>query len=175
MARKVSSLSRAGDMARGGNRSGVGNDSKVIPARLWGKRQTGGQIEIFLLKQLADGYSYQSLIRPLKRLKLNEKIFLNGSGFYAQLTNHQQRIVRFNKKNINRYLNKIGHMPLPPYIKRPDEKGDRADYQTVYAKNAGSVAAPTAGLHFTKKLLSKLQKEGHSFKKVTLHINYATF
>lgn len=152
------------------------NDSKVIPARLFGKREkTGGKVEIFLLNRLSDGYSFEALIRPLKRLNIDEKIIFNGNGIYARLKDAQKRIVRFNIKNITRHLEKIGHVPLPPYIKRTDEPLDRDYYQTVYAKKRGSVASPTAGLHFTKALLENLQREGRSFQKVTLHINYATF
>jgi S-adenosylmethionine:tRNA ribosyltransferase-isomerase len=151
------------------------NDSKVIHARLLGKRASGGEIEIFLLKRLADGYSYETLLRPLRRLKENEKIVLNGGKLIATIADREKRIVRFNKKNSARQLEKIGHIPLPPYIKRPDRAADRKYYQTVYAKNAGSVASPTAGLHFTGRLLKSLERSGHRIAKVTLHINYATF
>lgn len=152
------------------------NDSKVVSARLLGRREkTGGQVEIFLLRKLSDGYSYEALIRPLKRLKIGEKIIFNGNKIYAQLSDAQNKIVRFNEKNMSMYLDEIGHVPLPPYIKRQDEQLDKIYYQTVYAKKAGSVAAPTAGLHFTPNLLKRLKKEGHSIRKLTLHINYATF
>ena len=151
------------------------NDSRVIPARLFGKRETGGRVEIFLLKRLADGYSYETLIRPLKRLNTDEKIYFDNNGLYAQLKNPLNRIVRFNAKNISSYLNRFGHMPLPPYIKRVDEPLDKEFYQTVYAKNPGSVASPTAGLHFTNSLLTQLKKKGHAIEKLTLHVNYATF
>ncbi len=151
------------------------NDSKVIPARLLGNRATGGTVEVLLLRRLSDGYSYECLIKPLGRLKLEEKIIFNGSAVYAELKDHQKKIVRFNKKNIGSFLNRIGHMPLPPYIKRTDEPKDREFYQTVYARKEGSVAAPTAGLHFTPELLERLQKDGHRIEKVTLHVNYATF
>ena len=135
------------------------NDSKVISARLFGRREkTGGKVEIFLLNKLSDGYSFQTLIRPLKKLKIDEKIIFNNNGVYAQLKDAKNKIVRFNKKNILRDLNNIGHIPLPPYIKRIDEPLDKEYYQTVYAKDAGSVASPTAGLHFTKTLLEELEK-----------------
>ena len=153
----------------------VVNDSKVIPARLLGHRATGGKVEIFLLKQLSDGYSFEALIRPLKRLRVDERINFNGGKVYAELKDPLKKIVRFNKKNIIRELNRIGHIPLPPYIKRADVPSDRTYYQTVYAKNAGSVASPTAGLHFTNPLLARIKKAGHKVHKVTLHINYATF
>ena len=154
----------------------VVNDSKVIPARLWGRREkTGGQVEIFLLKKLADGDSYQCLIRPLKRLKIGEKIILNSNGIYATLRDVPNRVVQFNTTNIERHLNRLGSMPLPPYIKRPAEAQDQRFYQTVYARHPGSVAAPTAGLHFSKALLKELNAAGHPIISVTLHINHATF
>jgi len=151
------------------------NDSKVIHARIFGaKEKTGAKIEIFLLKRMPDGYSYEVLMRPMKRLKNEDKIILNKN-LYATVMNREKRIVRFNQKNITDYLKRRGHIPLPPYIKRADQKEDKTYYQTVYAKNLGSVAAPTAGLHFTKPLLNKLKKAGHQISKVSLHINYGTF
>ena len=150
------------------------NDSKVIPARLLGRKSSGGQVEIFLLKKQA-ARDYETLMRPLRRMKAGDVIHFNGNHIKAQVIDPQKRIVRFNRLNILRDLDRIGHMPLPPYIKRPDEKSDRIDYQTVYAKNLGSVASPTAGLHFTKLLLSKLKKSGSTLAYVTLHVNYATF
>lgn len=161
----------------------VVNDSKVIPARLFGKREeTGGKVEVFLLNRLSDGYSFEALIRPLKKLKTNERINFNlpagrqvVDSFYARLTDAQNKVVRFNRKDVLKHLDTFGHVPLPPYIKRPDGPLDREFYQTVYAKNSGSVASPTAGLHFSKPLLSSLKKDGHSIERLTLHVNYATF
>ncbi len=152
----------------------VVNNSKVIPARLLGRRATGGAVEVFLLDTLKDGYSFEVLLRPLKKIREGEEINF-GSGFSAVFADKEKRIVRFNKKNIVRHLSKVGHMPLPPYIKRSDTPRDREDYQTVYAKQPGSVASPTAGLHFTKGLIKKLKTKGHRFLELTLHINYATF
>lgn len=152
------------------------NDSKVIPARLLGRREhTQGRVEVFLLKKLSDGCSYESLIRPLHRLKLNEKIQFNGGSLTAEVVDKEKRIVRFNRKNILAQLKKHGHMPLPPYIRRPDEPLDREYYQTVYARRPGSVASPTAGLHFTASLLNQLREKEHTIETVTLHVNYATF
>ncbi|MBF0384911.1 MAG: tRNA preQ1(34) S-adenosylmethionine ribosyltransferase-isomerase QueA [Candidatus Omnitrophica bacterium] len=155
----------------------VTNNSKVIPARLLGfNEKTGGQREIFLLKILPDGYSYKTLLRPLRRFHNGDRIYFDiNKGFFATVIDWKERIVRFNKKNIASDLRKTGHIPLPPYIKRDDELLDRSYYQTVYAKKEGSVASPTAGLHFTKGLIKKLEKEGHVFESVTLHVNYATF
>jgi S-adenosylmethionine:tRNA ribosyltransferase-isomerase len=154
----------------------VVNDSKVIPARLLGRReQTGGRVEILLLKKLEDGYSYQALIRPLRRLDNHDRIIFNGGRLTAEVQDRENRVVRFNRRDITPFLEKFGHMPLPPYIKRPDRASDRKYYQTVYAKSAGSVASPTAGLHFTARLLKSLARAEHTVEKVTLHINYATF
>jgi len=152
----------------------VVNNSKVIPARLLGHRASGGEVEIFLLNPLEDGYLFEALLRPLKKIREGEAIDLGG-GITAILENKEKRIVRFNKKNIVRHLEKIGHIPLPPYIKRPDTLQDRVDYQTVYAKQPGSVASPTAGLHFSKGSIKDLKKQGHRFFELTLHINYGTF
>jgi S-adenosylmethionine:tRNA ribosyltransferase-isomerase len=152
----------------------VVNNSKVIPARLLGRRLTGGSVEIFLLKALDDGHSFEVLLRPLKKVREGEVIAF-PSGIEAEIKDKEKRIVRFNKKNIVRYLNKAGHIPLPPYIKRPASSRDFTDYQTVYAKRPGSVACPTAGLHFTKELISNLKAGGHRFSELTLHINYGTF
>ena len=152
------------------------NDSKVIPARLLGKREHGGgHVEIFLLRKLSDGCSYEALLRPLRRLKTNDRIIFNGGDLVAKIKDRDNRIVQFNKKNVTGQLERIGHVPLPPYIKRPDRAVDRKYYQTVYARNVGSVASPTAGLHFTNRLLKGIKKDGHTIEKVTLHINYATF
>jgi len=150
------------------------NDSKVIPARLLGHRSTGGAVEVFLLKAQEDGHSFEALIRPLKKINQGEVIDF-GKGISAVLEDKEKRIVRFNKKNIILHLKEIGHIPLPPYIKRPDTAQDHEDYQTVYAKEPGSVASPTAGLHFTEGLIKNLKANGHQFLKLTLHINYGTF
>ncbi len=152
------------------------NDSKVMPARLLGhKERSGGKVEIFLLKKLSDGYTYEALLRPLKKIHDGDKIVFENSPLIAFIVDARAGLVKFNFKNITPHLNKVGHIPLPPYIKRPDTLADRKDYQTVYAKKSGSVAAPTAGLHFTKKRLAALEKAGHEVAKVTLHVNFGTF
>ncbi|HBR15209.1 MAG TPA: tRNA preQ1(34) S-adenosylmethionine ribosyltransferase-isomerase QueA [Candidatus Omnitrophica bacterium] len=152
------------------------NDSKVIPARLLGRRdQTGGEVEFFLLKALGDGDVYEVLMRPMRRLKEHEQIAFADGQLVAQIIDKENRLVRFNKRDVLKYLHKAGHMPLPPYIDRPDKAIDRKYYQTVYARKWGSVACPTAGLHFTTALLERLKKKGHKLEKVTLHVNYGTF
>jgi len=149
------------------------NDSKVIPARLLGRRATGGRVEIFLLKEMEEGV-YETLLRPLKKLKEGEKVKIDGGILVAEIIDRERRIVRFNRKNVLSYLEKVGHIPLPPYITRNDKAVDRKYYQTVFAQKNGSVASPTAGLHFTNRLLAKLKKQ-HLIDKVTLHVNYGTF
>jgi len=152
------------------------NNSKVIPARLLTKRQNSkGGVELFLLKQMDDKYSYHVLMRPQKRLNIGEEFLFNRGRLVATITSKEPPTVRFNKKNILRDLEKIGHMPLPPYIQRADTHEDRKYYQTVYAQVPGSVASPTAGLHFTNSLINKIKRQGHSIEKVTLHVNYGTF
>ena len=153
----------------------VVNNTKVIPARLLGsKSDTGGHIEIFLLKELDNKGSFEALLKPLKKIKEGQ-ILDFGKGLKAQLIDKERRIVQFNKKNVLKVIETQGHIPLPPYIKREDNASDRKDYQTVYAKNLGSVAAPTAGLHFTNTLVNRLKLQGHQFMQLTLHIGYGTF
>ncbi len=152
----------------------VANNSRVIPARLLGvKPRSGGQVEVFLLKQI-DDRRFEAMLRPLKMIRENELLEFPG-GITARLADRTARIVVFDGDNVLGRLKAAGHIPLPPYIKRPDEDSDRTDYQTVYAKEDGSVAAPTAGLHFTDDLLSGLQRAGHAFAEVTLHVGYGTF
>ncbi len=158
------------------NSTFVYNDTKVIPARLLTEREgSGGKAEILLLKALDDGYSYQVMLRPTKRLKNREKLTFDNGKLVAEIIDKEKGVVRFNKKNIKSSLERSGHIPLPPYISRSDTAMDRTYYQTIFAKNEGSIAAPTAGLHFTKSLRNQLTKKGHSFVPVTLQINYGTF
>jgi S-adenosylmethionine:tRNA ribosyltransferase-isomerase len=152
----------------------VVNDSKVIQARLLGQKlRSGGQVEVFLLRHL-EGRRFEAMLRPLKKIKEGEILLFPGD-VRAKLVDRQAHIVEFDRDDVLKVLEKVGHIPLPPYIKRPDEDSDRINYQTVYAKHPGSVAAPTAGLHFTKPLMASLKKAGHSFAEVTLHVNYGTF
>lgn len=148
------------------------NDTKVIPARLFGKRATGGKVEIFLLEKRNP--KCEALIRPSGRLKEGERIKLE-SGAEAEILERGQvgRFVRFDRP-IDEVL-KSGHVPLPPYIGRADEKSDLESYQTVYADKDGATASPTAGLHFTRELLERLEVSGVRLARVTLHTNYGTF
>ncbi|MBF0483738.1 MAG: tRNA preQ1(34) S-adenosylmethionine ribosyltransferase-isomerase QueA [Candidatus Omnitrophica bacterium] len=149
------------------------NDSRVIPARLLTKRKTGGEAEIFLLHQV-DKWTYEVLMRPTRRLKEGEELVFKD-GIIATVVDKENRLVKFNFPDIVSRLEKIGHIPLPPYISHEDKAEDHKYYQTVYAKHNGSLAAPTAGLHFTDRLLNKIKKQGHKVEQVTLHVGYGTF
>ncbi len=151
------------------------NNTKVMPARLFGKRATGGKVEIFLLGLPKADEAVEALVRPSGRLKEGEKISLE-SGDTAEVLG-QGRLGRFVKfsRSIGAIIEESGHVPLPPYIDRPDAPSDRQDYQTVYARKEGATASPTAGLHFTKELLGKVEALGVKVVYVTLHTNYGTF
>jgi len=159
----------------------VVNDTKVIPARLIGRRQSGGRVEVFLLKPAGSGSSfpkecqrYQALIKPLGRLKLGEEIFFE-EGFSCKLQDAKNKIVEFHQGNAEEAMQKVGLIPLPPYIRRQPDRSDKYRYQTVFAKNKGAVAAPTAGLHFTTSLFGALRQKGVRIVSLTLHVNYGTF
>jgi len=155
------------------------NDSKVIPARIMGRKaKTGGAVEILLLKELAPN-RWRALTSP--GLALGQRINLGVRGIYAEVVGvlaGAQRVIDFILEgNIDEHLERVGQTPLPPYIKRPRGalRSDRENYQTVYAHHPGSVAAPTSGLHFTETLLEKLRKAKTELAFITLHIGYATF
>ena len=152
------------------------NDSRVLPARLIGTRPTGGAVELVLLKDLGDN-CWECLSRPGRKTKPGQElIFGNGelTAVVQDLTQGGNRIVKFNYKGIFlEILERLGKMPLPPYIK--EELQDSERYQTVYSKELGSAAAPTAGLHFTKELLSEIEDMGVSICCVTLHVGRGTF
>lgn len=153
------------------------NDTKVLPARLYGhKKDTGAKVEILLLKPL-DNNRWETLVKPGKKLKAgHEVIFGNGLlvGIVEETTEVGGRIIRFEYEGIfNEILDKLGEMPLPPYIREQLEEKDR--YQTVYARNLGSAAAPTAGLHFTEELLNKVKEKGVHIVYITLHVGLGTF
>lgn len=146
------------------------NDTKVMPSRLIGSRITGGKVEALLLNR-KDGSTFNALLKP-SRLKLKEKINFNGHKIQAQITGKNE--LRFDITDIDA-IYRLGVMPLPPYIKRKPEDSDRARYQTVYAREEGAVASPTAGLHFTEELLEKIRNAGVNIAYITLHVGYATF
>ena len=154
----------------------VRNNTKVIPARLYGKKDTGANVEFVLLKQL-DGDIWESIVRPGNKLKIGAKVNFGDGLLEAEILDVLDggtRKVKFTYEGIfNEILDKIGLMPLPPYIHKTLEKRER--YQTVYAKYDGSAAAPTAGLHFTEELLQKLSDKGIEIANVTLHVGIGTF
>jgi S-adenosylmethionine:tRNA ribosyltransferase-isomerase len=154
------------------------NDTRVFPARLFGhKDRTGAQVEVFLLRNL-EGNLWEVLVKPARKIRIGNKIMFseNLSCDVVDNTLSGGRIVEFNANgNILQLLDKLGSMPLPPYIKRHPENLDQEYYQTVYAQRPGAVAAPTAGLHFTNPLLEKIEKKGVKLAYVTLHIGVGTF
>lgn len=154
------------------------NNSKVIPARMFGiKEKTGAKIEFLLTKQL-EGDTWETVARPGKRLKPGDKVRFPEDVTAEILENGQggTKIVKFRYQGVfMERLEEIGAMPLPPYIERPAESKDKDRYQTVYALNNGSVAAPTAGLHFTKELLEDIKEKGIKIAYVTLHVGIGTF
>ena len=148
------------------------NDTKVIPARLLGKRKTGANIEVFLLKPLGDT-KWNCLIKNSRRLKENEIIEIN-SNLSVKITGKNEVELLYHG-DIYEILEKAGKTPLPPYISREANEEDKEDYQTVYAKNIGSSAAPTAGLHFNKEILKKIKEKGINIAYVTLTVGLGTF
>ena len=158
----------------------VMNNSKVIPARLFGtKKATGAKVEFLLSKRL-DGDRWETLVKPGKRAKIGDVIsFSDDKLFQAKIVDYGSegtRIVEFEYEGIfMERLEELGKMPLPPYIERESTSEDKDRYQTVYCKEEGSVAAPTAGLHFTEELLQKAQEKGVRLAYVTLHVGIGTF
>ena len=152
------------------------NDSRVIPARLIGARPTGGAIEVMLLKDLGDK-RWECLVRPGKKMRPGHQVvFGDGelTGEVESVSEGGNRIVRFRYEGIFlEILERLGRMPLPPYIK--EQLADPERYQTVYSKHPGSAAAPTAGLHFTPELLDKIRAMGVDVRFVTLHVGLGTF
>lgn len=152
------------------------NRTKVIPARLFGKKETGSIMECFLLKRY-DLYTWEVLLKPAKKLKIGQKIIFSEGILEAELVEIKEdgnRILKFNfEGNFEEILDKLGEMPLPPYIAEKLE--DKNRYQTVYAKEGESVAAPTAGLHFTEELLEKIKEKGIIITEVFLNVGLGTF
>jgi len=153
------------------------NDTKVIPARLLGKKKvTGANMEVLLLKKL-DKYRWEALVKPGKRAPAGTEIIFNGGLLECRIlesTSYGGRIVEFRYEgNFDEILDKVGLMPVPPYIKKA--LSDRNRYQTVYAREAGSAAAPTAGLHFSPELLQKIKNMGITIIPVLLHVGLGTF
>lgn len=172
------------------------NDSRVFPARLFGHRagvhslpvgrnnprrreHLSGAVEVFLLRpSSADGKDWEALVRPGRKMRVGERIAFD-SGLEAEIVargDFGERTVRFHTDaDLFQQFERIGHVPLPPYIKRPDQAADRERYQTVFARENGSVAAPTAGLHFTPEILDACRARGAAVAYVTLHVGLGTF
>lgn len=155
----------------------VMNDSRVMPARLYGvKPETGGHVEVLLLNN-TDGDNWETLVKPAKRAKVGTEISFGDGKLTATVTEeleHGGRMIEFHYDGIfMEILDQLGEMPLPPYIK--EKLADPEMYQTVYSREIGSAAAPTAGLHFTKELLKKIEDKGVKLVYLTLHVGLGTF
>ncbi|MBV9182061.1 MAG: tRNA preQ1(34) S-adenosylmethionine ribosyltransferase-isomerase QueA, partial [Acidobacteria bacterium] len=184
-------LLRAGDLV-------VFNDTAVIPARLYGRRSGAkaetlsprnpaarrfleGQVEVLLTRQVSEEPNeWECLVHPGKKIGVGERLFLGASDqLVAEVLSRSgfgERLVRFEPvPDFFTLLEQLGHIPLPPYIRREDHGLDRERYQTVYARERGSVAAPTAGLHFTAGILNRLKERGIETAEVTLHVGLGTF
>jgi S-adenosylmethionine:tRNA ribosyltransferase-isomerase len=161
----------------------VYNDTKVFPARLKGKKEkTEASIEVFLLRELQpENKLWDVLVEPARKIRIGNKLYFDED-LVAEVvdnTTSRGRTIRFLYDGPNEELydtlDKIGEMPLPPYIKRKAEEEDKQRYQTIFAKERGAVAAPTAGMHFTDELLQKLKDKGVRLAPITLHIGWGTF
>jgi S-adenosylmethionine:tRNA ribosyltransferase-isomerase len=173
----------------------VVNNAKVLPARLFGRRKglhaqpasrktvrehLSGSVEVFLTRQIKDDI-WEALVRPGRKLPVGERVLFGEGEFEAEILTRGElgiRTLRFqshNDRSVPENFEKLGHVPLPPYIERPDEACDRERYQTVYAQRPGAVAAPTAGLHFTPEILQKIRERGCEICDVTLNVGLGTF
>lgn len=154
----------------------VRNNTKVLPARIYGKKETGANVEFLLLNNI-EGDIWESIVRPGNKLHVGTKVIFGDGLLIAEILEVMEggtRKVKFTYNGIfNEILDQIGLMPLPPYIHEELKEKDR--YQTVYAKYQGSAAAPTAGLHFTDELLDKIKEKGVEIANVTLHVGIGTF
>lgn len=163
------------------------NNSRVIPARLFAHRaglhtqeghRTTGRIQVLLTEQISE-WEWRVLARPGRKVLTGEKLTFGDNVLHAEVTAHGEfgeRTIRFEPvADFFGAVEKLGHMPLPPYIHRADEAADRERYQTVYAEQRGSVAAPTAGLHFTAEILQKIREKGVQIEYLTLHVGLGTF
>ncbi|HXH67641.1 MAG TPA: tRNA preQ1(34) S-adenosylmethionine ribosyltransferase-isomerase QueA [Candidatus Limnocylindrales bacterium] len=178
-----------------GNELIVFNNARVIPARLFGKREgvysqkpsrktvdehLTGNVEVFLTRRL-EGDLWEALVRPGKKMQVGERVKFGKGELEAEIVSRGElgiRTIRFvsrDARSIEENLELLGHVPLPPYIERPDEAADRERYQTVYAQRPGAVAAPTAGLHFTPGILESLKAKGCELCEVTLDVGLGTF
>ncbi|HCP17209.1 TPA: tRNA preQ1(34) S-adenosylmethionine ribosyltransferase-isomerase QueA [candidate division WOR-3 bacterium] len=154
----------------------VRNITKVVKARIFGKKESGGRVEILILDPFSEGKIFKALIKSRRRLMEKEKVFLDGNNFIEILKREgREYTVKIPFEDKEYFFERYGHVPLPPYIKREDRDDDSENYQTCYAKMIGSSAAPTAGLHFTEEILKSLEKRGVKIVDVILHIGLGTF
>lgn len=160
------------------------NDTKVFPARMYGnKEKTGAKIEVFLLRELnKDIHLWDVLVDPARKIRVGNKLYFGESDLVAEVidnTTSRGRTIKFlfdgTDEEFYKTINELGETPLPKYIKREAQPEDRERYQTVYAKHVGAVAAPTAGLHFTREVLKRLEIKGVNVTPVTLHVGLGTF
>ncbi len=154
----------------------VFNNTKVIPARMFGQKESGGKVEV-LVERVLDEHRVLAHIRASKSPKPGNVLILEGTAKAIMVARHDTLFeLEFDRsENVLDILNDVGHMPLPPYIDRPDNEADRERYQTVYGEKPGAVAAPTAGLHFDDKLMTALKGKGVQMAFVTLHVGAGTF
>ncbi|MBK8813330.1 MAG: tRNA preQ1(34) S-adenosylmethionine ribosyltransferase-isomerase QueA [Acidobacteria bacterium] len=154
------------------------NNTKVFPARLFGRTETGANVELFMIREVAP-FVWEALARPAKRLKPGRRIVFDDhfSASVVERLDDGRVLIEFAVEgDFDEALNRVGRTPLPPYIKREGEQtGERERYQTVFAKQKGAIAAPTAGLHFTPDVLAQIESGGVSIAEITLHVGYGTF
>jgi S-adenosylmethionine:tRNA ribosyltransferase-isomerase len=162
----------------------VGNDTMVFPARLYGRKEkTGAKIEVFLLRELnTDMHLWDVLVDPARKIRVGNKLYFGNGDLVAEVidnTTSRGRTIRFlfdgDSVAFDKVIETLGETPLPKYIKRKVEAEDKDRFQTIYARHKGAVSAPTAGLHFTRQLLKRLQIKGVEMTYVTLHIGLGTF
>ena len=153
----------------------VVNNTRVIPGRLFAHKESGGRVEILLVDKLGET-SWRTLARPAKRLQRGTKLLFEG-GLTARVEDRESsgRLCLSFSQPIEPLLDEIGHVPLPPYIQRPDTDRDRERYQTIFARHAGAIAAPTAGLHFSRELVEQIEAAGIERIEITLHVGLGTF
>lgn len=155
------------------------NNTKVFPARLFGRSESGAKVEIFLIRELVEP-NWEALARPARRLPVGKRITFGDelTGTIADKLDDGRVVIKFDfSGEFEVVLGRVGRTPLPPYIKRPENTldADRARYQTVYARSSGAIAAPTAGLHFTDDVIGSIRSQGIEVVEITLHVGYGTF
>ena len=171
------------------------NNTRVIPARLFGRRlgvhsqrpsratrheHLQGAVEVFLTRQI-EGNIWEALVRPGRKMHIAERVLIGEGELEAEVIGRGElglrtlRLSSRDSKSVLEHIERIGHVPLPPYIDRPDETSDRDRYQTVFAKQPGAIAAPTAGLHFTPEILEEIRRRGSEICELTLHVGLGTF